>query len=401
MFNRKLVFAAACLGMAAFGIVLMTLGSILPSLIDRFALDKTQAGLLVSLQLAAILVGSLLMGPVADRYGFKAMLAGSCALALVGLEGIAFAPSYGWLVPAIVATGIGGGIVNGGTNAVVADISQEGRSAGLSLLGVFFGIGAVGVPVMLAMLLDRFPYSTLLAAATLTLLLPIALTAAIPFPPAKQPQGFPIRKAAALIREPLLWLLGLMLFLESGMENTVGGWTSTYFKENLGLRGQQALLVLALFPLGMTLMRLALGTALRNVKPARLLVGCIGLAFVGAVLLLASTTTAPGATGVFLVGAGMAAGFPVILSFVGDRYAALTGTAFGIVLVMALTGGSLLPGLTGAFGQRYGLRPSLVMVPIALLLQLALLVLVLRRQAATPGAAAAGPEPTATAPTSH
>ncbi len=384
MFNRKLVFTAACLGMAAFGIVLMTLGSILPSLIDRFALDKTQAGLLVSLQLAAILVGSLLMGPVADRYGFKGMLAGSCAFALLGLEGIAFAPSYAWLVPAIVLTGIAGGIINGGTNAVVADISEEGRSAGLSLLGVFFGIGAVGVPLMLAILLDRFSYSTLLGAATLTLLLPIALTVAIPFPPAKQPQGFPIRKAAALIREPLLWLLGIMLFLESGMENTVGGWTSTYFKENLGLQGQQALLVLALFPLGMTLMRLVLGTALKDVKPARLLVGCITLALVGAVLLLASTTAGPGATGVFLVGAGMAAGFPVILSFVGDRYAALTGTAFSIVLVMALTGGSLMPGMTGALGQRYGLRPSLALVPVALLLQLLLLVLVLRQLAAPP-----------------
>lgn len=400
MYNRKLVFAAACLGMFAFGIVLMTLGSILPSLIDRFALDKTQAGLLVSLQLAAILVGSLLMGPVADRYGFKAMLAGSCAVALVGLEGIAFAPSYAWLVPAIVATGIGGGIINGGTNAVVADISEGGRSAGLSLLGVAFGVGAVGVPLMLAGLLDRFSYSTLLAAATLTLLLPVALTGAIAFPPAKQPQGFPIRKAAALIREPLLWLLGLMLFLESGMENTVGGWTSTYFKENLGLQGQQALLVLALFPLGMTLMRLVLGTALKDVRPARLLVGCICLAFLGALLLLLSRTTTPGATGIFLLGAGMAAGFPVILSFVGDRYAALTGTAFSLVLVMALTGGSLLPGVTGALGERYGLRPSLVLVPLALLLQLALLVLVLRRLAAPAPVAVAGTAP-ATAPSSH
>lgn len=399
MYRRKPVFAAACLGMAAFGIVLMTLGSILPSLIERFALDKTQAGLLVSLQLAAILVGSLLMGPVADRYGYKAMLAGSCALVLIGLEGIAFAPSSVWLLPAIVVMGIGGGIINGGTNAVVAEISEEGRSAGLSLLGVFFGIGAVGIPLMMGMLLDRFSYSTLLGAAALTLALPIALTAGVAFPPAKQPQGFPLRQAAAIIREPLLWLLGLMLFLESGMENTVGGWTSTFFKENLGLQGQGGLLVLALFPLGMTLMRLVLGTALRNVKPARLLVGCISLAFAGAVLLLLSTATTPGAAGVFLAGAGMAAGFPVILSFVGDRYAALTGTAFSIVLVIALTGGSLMPGLTGALGQRYGLRPSLVLVPVALLLQLALLALVLRRLAATP--APATTEPAATPVPSH
>ncbi len=402
MFNRKLVFTAACLGMVAFGIIFTTLGSILPSLIERFGIDKTDAGGLLSLMLVGVLVGSLLMGPVADRYGFRAMLAGSCALALVGLEGIALAPSYAWLTPAIVLVGIGGGIINGGTNAVVADISEERRSAGLALLGMVFGIGAVGMPFMLAMLLGRFSYSALIAVVGLTLLVPIVFTLAVPFPPAKHAQGFPIRKAAALLGEPLLWLLGAMLFLESGMESTVGGWTSTYFKEDLGLQGQQALLVLSLFWFGMMLMRLALGTVLRSIRPARLLLGCMTVAFVGTILLLASRTAAPGAAGVFVLGVGLAAGFPVVLSYVGDRYAALTGTAFSIVLVMALTGGSLLPGLTGALGDRYGLRPSLVIVPAALLVQLGLLAIVLRRMARTPEAAApAATEPSATAPSTH
>src|SRR5512135_841503 len=115
MFNRKLVFSAACLGMLVFGIIFTTLGALLPSLIERFGIDKTNAGGLLTLMFVGVLVGSLLMGPVADRYGFKAMLAGSCALALVGLEGIALAPSYAWLTPAILLVGIGGGIINGGT----------------------------------------------------------------------------------------------------------------------------------------------------------------------------------------------------------------------------------------------------------------------------------------------
>ncbi len=382
MFNRKLVFAAACLGMLVFGIILTTLGSILPSLIERFGIDKANAGSLLLLMSVGILLGSVLMGPIADRYGFKALLAGSCVAVLGGLEGIAFAPSFAWLTPAVLLVGLGGGIINGGTNALVADISEEGRSAGLSLLGIFFGVSAVGVPFMLGMLLDRFSYSALMGAVGLTLVVPIAFTAAVRFPPAKQAQGFPIRQAAALIRQPFLLLLGLMLFLESGMEITVGGWTSTFFNEELGLQGQQALFFLSLFWFGMMLMRLAMGTFLKNVKPARLLVGCIVTAFIGSLLLLGARDRVPGGAGVFLLGGGLAAGFPVILSYVGDRYAALTGTAFGIVLVMALTGGSILPWATGAIGQGYGLRTSLVIVPIALVLQLALFAIVLRHLAA-------------------
>lgn len=379
MFNRKLVFAAACLGMLVFGIILTTLGSILPSLIERFGLDKANAGSLLLLMSAGIMVGSVLMGPIADRYGFKALLAGSCAAVLVGLEGIAYAPAFAWLTPAVLLVGLGGGIINGGTNALVADISEDGRSAGLSLLGIFFGIGAVGVPFLLGMLLDRFSYSTLMGAVGLTLLVPIAFTVVVAFPPAKQPQGFPIRKATSLIREPFLLLLGLMLFLESGMEITIGGWTSTFFKEELGIQGQEALFYLSIFWLGMMLMRLALGTVLRDARPARVLWRSIVFALTASLVLLGSHDRLRGAAAVFLLGAGLAAGFPVILSYVGDRYAALTGTAFSIVLVMALTGGSILPWATGIIGQSHGLRVSLLIVPVALALQLALLALVLRR----------------------
>lgn len=390
MFNRKLVFSAACLGMLVFGIILTTLGSILPSLIERFAIDKANAGSLLLLMSVGILAGALIMGPIADRYGFKALLAGSCAAVLIGLEGVAFAPAFAWLTPAVLLVGVGGGIINGGTNAVVADISEAGRSAGLSVLGIFFGVGAVGVPFLLALLLDRFSYSTLMGAVGLTLLVPIAFTAAVAFPPPKQAQGFPIRQATSLIREPFILLLGLMLFLESGIEITIGGWTSTFFKEELAIQGRQALFYLSIFWLGMMLMRLAMGTILRNARPARVLVSCITLAFVASLLLLGSHARAPGAAAVFLLGAGLAAAFPLVFSYVGGRYAALTGTAFSIVLVMALTGGSILPWVTGVLGQRYGLRVSLVIVPIALALQLALLALALRRLGRETAAATGG-----------
>ena len=390
MFNRKLVFSAACLGMLVFGIILTTLGSILPSLIERFAIDKANAGSLLLLMSVGILAGALIMGPIADRYGFKALLAGSCAAVLIGLEGVAFAPAFAWLTPAVLLVGVGGGIINGGTNAVVADISEAGRSAGLSVLGIFFGVGAVGVPFLLALLLDRFSYSTLMGAVGLTLLVPIAFTAAVAFPPPKQAQGFPIRQATSLIREPFILLLGLMLFLESGIEITIGGWTSTFFKEELAIQGRQALFYLSIFWLGMMLMRLAMGTILRNARPARVLVSCITLAFVASLLLLGSHARAPGAAAVFLLGAGLAAAFPLVFSYVGGRYAALTGTAYSIVLVMALTGGSILPWVTGVLGQRYGLRVSLVIVPIALALQLALFALALRRLGRETAAATGG-----------
>jgi fucose permease len=157
-----------------------------------------------------------------------------------------------------------------------------------------------------------------------------------------------------------------MLFLESGMEITVGGWTATLFKEELQIPDQQALIYLSLYWFGMMLARLALGALLKRLPPTRILLGSLATAFVGAVLLIVSESVPPAALGVFLLGCGFAATFPVVLGFVGDRYAQLSGTAFSIVMVMALTGGMILPYLTGVLGATYGLRGSFAIVPVAL-----------------------------------
>ena len=68
MKNNPLVFYAACLGMLLFGMVMVTLGSILPSVVEKFHLEQIEAGSLVSILPFGILAGSLLFGPIVDRY---------------------------------------------------------------------------------------------------------------------------------------------------------------------------------------------------------------------------------------------------------------------------------------------------------------------------------------------
>ena len=381
---RRTLFAVACLGMLTFGIVLTTLGSLLPSLVARFGIGKGDAGALFTLMSFGILVGSLVFGPIVDRRGYKSMLLIAVALIALGLEGIAFAPSVGWLRAAIALIGFGGGVVNGGTNALVADVSAGERSAGLSLLGVFFGIGAVGVPFALSLLLDRYSYGALIGGVGVLVLVPLAATALTRFPSPKQAQGFPLADAGRLLRDPALLLLGLILFFESGMEITVGGWTATYFQEELGIAGQRALVFLSLYWFGLMLARIGLGTLLGRAAPARVLLACLAVGFVGAVMLLVTHNVAAAATGVFLLGCGCAASFPVVLGFVGDRYAQLSGTAFSVVIVMALTGGMLFPFATGALGAVHGLRASFLIVPAAFVLMGVLLALATRRLGRAP-----------------
>ncbi|HXF96633.1 MAG TPA: MFS transporter, partial [Gemmatimonadales bacterium] len=256
------IFAAAASGMLLFGIVFAALGPILPAVIARFGLDRAGAGALLSLLTFGVVLGSLVFGPVVDRYGYKVPLVLATLLVGVGIEGVALAEEPAAFRAGVLAIGFGGGVVNGATNALVADVHEGRRSAGLSLLGIFFGIGAFGVPLALGLLQDAYSYGTILAAIGALATVPLALFAACGFPAPKRPHGIPLDTALGLLRDRVLLLFGLVLFFESGLEATVGGWTAAYLGERLGLSPGDAAYFVSLYWFALTAGRLALSVVL-------------------------------------------------------------------------------------------------------------------------------------------
>lgn len=380
MYNRKLVFASACLGMFVFGVVMTVLGAVLPSVITQYGMAKAEAGTLFSALTLGVMAGSVFFGPVVDRYGYRLLLFACTLLVLAGLEGIAYAGSLASLYGSSFLIGLGGGVLNGATNALVADISEEGRSAGLSLLGVFYGIGAFGIPFIIGNLLGLFTYTSLVAAIGGLTIVPLVFFALVRFPAPKQPQGLPLRKGARLLKDPVLLLMGLVLFMQSGMETTGGAWTSSFFKEVLDVPDGQAVVYLSLFWAGMMIARLVMGLLLRSISPAVVLKASLLIALLGAGLLLTAQATFQAAPGIFLLGAGLGATYPLMYGYAADRYPDLSGTAFGILLVIALIGGSTFPVITGALGNAFGMRASFLVIPISLVCVLAIFSVILEKR---------------------
>ena len=123
---------------------MITLGAVLPSLIAKLNLSGLQTTSLVTFLPLGMLAGSLIFGPIVDRFGHKALLVPSCIIVLLGMEGLAFFESVPLLQASIVGIGLGGGILNGETNALVSDISGESeKGSRLSFLGMFW-TGRIG-----------------------------------------------------------------------------------------------------------------------------------------------------------------------------------------------------------------------------------------------------------------
>lgn len=379
MFNRKLVFSAACIGMLLFGIVLISLGSILPSVTEKFALDELNVGALTSILPFGILAGSIVFGPIVDRYGYKNLLIICSALVLLGLEGIAFADSLLLLQVSIFLIGFGGGVLNGGTNALVSDISTEEKGANLSLLGVFFGIGALGMPLVLGILSEYFSNRSIISGIGYFILLPLIFFLFIKFPMPKQPQGFPIKKSLGLFKDSTLVLLGFILFFESGIEGIVNNWTTTYLIDVVNISHRNSLYALSYFVAGMTVTRLILGFVLKKIPSHLVFLGCISIAFIGTLVMISASSYSISVIGLILLGIGFAAGFPVILGYVGNIYSNLSGTAFSIVLVIALIGNMIINYLVGIIANSFGVEYFTFLILISLAIMAALLLISLKR----------------------
>src|SRR5262249_58986495 len=109
------------------------------------------------------------------------LIAGALGVGL-GLTAIACATRATTLTSAMLVFGFGGGLLNGATNALVADITPEGRASGLALFGGFFGIGAFGVPLVLVLFLKWAKYSTIVGGLALLVFIPLLDFIVVRFP---------------------------------------------------------------------------------------------------------------------------------------------------------------------------------------------------------------------------
>ena len=376
MYKRNQVFAAACMALFLFGMTLITLGSILPSLTIKFESQGLNKGILVSILPIGILAGSLIFGPIVDRYGYKLLLIISVLMSAVSLEGIAFTQSLTLLYICIFFIGLGGGIINGGTSALVADISAENKGANLSLLGVFFGIGALGMPLLLGALSKQFQYTAILVAVGFFMLIPVIFFIFILFPIPKQAQGFPLKEGAKLLKEPALLLTGFFLFFQSGVESLSNNWTTTFLQHKIKITNEAALYALSFSVVGLTVARLLLGSLLKKISSFAVMLASLLLVIAGNLILMNTYSYNIAFAALIITGFGLAAGFPVILGYIGQMYAHLSGTAFSIAFVIALTGNTLINYFFGFIADKYSINYLPLMIIVCIICMIILLLLI-------------------------
>ena len=330
MYNKPLVFIASCAGLAFFGVTMLALGPILSQL-------GQGANALPATLSIGIIIGTVLFGPVVDKFGYKWLLITGSILALLGIQGLANLREMPLLHASMLMLGIGGGILNGETNAMVAQIyDNKTRGSRLSLLGAFYCIGALLWTLLNYFIEGKFTIPLNVMSAIMLAFILFFITLSFPKP---QPQtSVSWSKMFGLIKYPALILFAFLLFFQSGFEGITGNFTVRFLENSHNISANSAILSLTWFTIGMLAGRLVLGFLMKKLHDSQTLYLYLSVALVGILLFYFAPSFVWVCVSTALLGFGVGATFPVVFNYLGGAFKELSGTAFSIAIFIALCG---------------------------------------------------------------
>jgi fucose permease len=319
------------------------------------------------------MVGSFFVGPLMDIEGKQVGMLAGLALITTALLLLRSAGGYQAVVVAMSLLGVGGGIVVTAANSLNADINPNNPAVISNWLNLFFGLGGMVTPLVSAKLFQKKPRSLALFAAVLTIV-GVAASVVAPFKPASGTVSFQFSEAGALLGNPRLLVLALMLFLYVACEVGVWNWLVRHLVAQ-GLQEGKALTILSLgFALGLLLGRVCAAQILTHVDSKTVLLGSAVLMAVTTFLMLQTSSAVVAQAMVFLAGMAMAPVFPTTLGVVGAVFTGATAaTAIGIAATAGWFGlavsSPIIGGLAGDDPRR--LKKALLVIPAASVVMLA------------------------------
>src|SRR5690606_28961498 len=130
--------------------------------------------------------------------------------------------------------------------------SENKKIANLNLLGVFFGLGAFCMPLILSALNDE-SYIVAINIVAIVCVLTAFLFLSITYPITVKKEKISFKLVPQFFKNKVFLIICFFLFFQSAFEAIVNNWSVSYFTQQLQVEQSEALIALSFSVLGMTL----------------------------------------------------------------------------------------------------------------------------------------------------
>jgi MFS family permease len=345
------------------GAAFATWAARVPAAQHRLGLTPGQLAIALFGLAAGSVIALAVSGALITRLGSRAGAAAGAAVLCLGLPLAALAGSLPFFVAALVALGVGNGLLDVSMNAHAARVERAYGRPVFAGFHAFWNIGGLAGSGIAAAAAARHVSVAVEFPVTGAVLLALGLAAIF----AGFLRGADEGQGGAGFAWPgrVLLTLGVVAFCGFVAEGTVNDWSAVYLSGSAGAPAAVASLGYFAFSVAMIGVRLIADRLVARIGAARLTGLAGGVAVAGYALVIAVPDPAAGLAGFAVVGLGVAPIVPLAWSAAGRRQPDAPGRAIAGVATLGYLGFLLGPVLIGGLAGLAGLRLALVAAAVA------------------------------------
>lgn len=219
-----------------------------------------------------MVVSMLLCGVLAGKWGKRRSLGWSVALMGLGIGLSAMAPTYAFLLVALMLAGIGEGVIEGLATPFVQDLHGEEPGRYINFTHAFWSVGIVATVLITGTLLSLdISWRWIIGSVAATALIPAIMLLApsrkgheYPEHPHRIPWKTVQSQAITILKIPRFWLFFAAMFVAGGGEFCLTFWCASYIQLNFIAAAWAGGVGTASFAAGMVLGRTGWGYVLHQ-----------------------------------------------------------------------------------------------------------------------------------------
>lgn len=360
--QKKSPFSTACFAMFFNGLCASSGGVILAVLQERYQISYRWGGLLLAMLSVGNLAAGFAAGALPAHWGMRRTVLCFAGGSLLGY-GLMTATGNPWfLLATFLFVGVAKGTTLNTSSALIAAYVPN-KTRGMNLIHACFATGSLLCPLLIAFLSGaRFPWWAPMAGIAVcgAMLWLVFAAAGLPGKEAGKEKG---KNDWTFLRSLRFWILTGLIFFQNCAEISVTSWLVTYFKDAGILTGAAGKMTVTVIWSAMLAGRLCIAFLIPVRNSFRTLSVMSACCVVTYILLLLCKTPAAALICLALFGLAIAGINPTAVA-AGN---ALSSEGIGVMLPAAGIGAVLMPYLTGAVAQTFGIWAGMMCTVFALI----------------------------------